>query len=227
MNSLQSLKCHTEYDPWGNVGFACELTDENGLTESKFVSPVVFANMIKANTFAEAVTLRIGQLPAGFIDGTISADGSRQALIKVPGRVRILRYHEESNTYEVPFPDLIFHLSADKDGRVCTKKVWAIDKKGQLYGYPFGNVTVPDGNICFGNIFANTGLKVKSFMDLGIVVEHFFSSITSDDYWRGSRVNNMFSRQMELLKFLQGKETFPEELLERVDSTVADLLARL
>jgi len=216
------LKAESLIDRLGNYLMRVTLQDNDEIIE-KTLTMDQFIMVLSESLGCKAI--RIGQLPTGYYDGNfdVSNAGSFSVVLRYPGKQRQFIYEE--NQFFIPFPPLVFYFKY-KSGRREQGDVWAvcndeINEKTLLMQYPYGNV-YNDGRICFGSI---RGRQLKHMIDIDMVVEDFFLSITSNDAYR--KQNTMDLSQGELLQLIKDKQEFPTDLLCPSNITIANILSRL
>jgi hypothetical protein len=135
--------------------------------------------------------------------------------------------NRKQDILRIPFPMclFVFDISADK---IQESKVFALSgsiskKDDTLYNFPFGNV-YHNGVVCWGG---SAGLlpHIKTPMNLISAISFFLDSsfngdLVTDRTWRspGTTRQETLSDFWSLVKYLNGKEIFPENML--VASTV-------
>lgn len=199
-------------------------------SDSPLVSVVIedgFTEVAKTVTFWEyqnvCVSLardvkvqRVGQLPAGFVDGGV-CENTYEAIIKVPGGRRPLNYFGKE--YLITFPDVVFYL-ASQGGNALTTKVWFAGESGALYHYPFGNVH-SDARICWGG---NVLPKVMCMKDMEKLVSLFFSAQTNDDLYKMVETKidgkDVSLSQREFIEYVSKMDTFPMGVLRPFGLTI-------
>lgn len=206
------------------------ITDKNGQTlvkvsyndvydnsVTKTISLEDYINLLKgATTFEkEADEIKIGALPKGFVDGSVSSDGSLKAIIKIDKNTHFFALKEDSiqKNYFLPFPRLLFFLSTGKNGKIISGNVFAIKdeeiKENTIfYQYPFGNVN-SSGSICFGNI----NEKATCLKEMDNIIFSFFNSITSSHYYNSKIYSCLNLSQLALAEHLSTLKEFPDEIL--------------
>lgn len=184
------------------------LIAENGAKSSKTVPVGEFLKIVTDVTPRRL--LRIGSLPSGYIDGTISPDGHAdwEVVTRLPGEVRPFAY--KGKTYDIPMPDLVFRFKVQNGMK---QKAWVCIAKGdKLYHYPFGNV-YPGCEICFGNVHLG---DLKQIKDAERLMAAFVGAETNDDLYQGvvSKVGrkNITLDQRQLLELLNGKDEWPSSV---------------
>lgn len=195
------------------------IAKDNGLVEEKMVSFTDFKAVLDASAIA-GDSVRIGHLPKGFYDGTVSATNplTFRTAIVVPAEVRPLMCYGE--TFLVPFPTLLFTFRV-RNGFINRSCVYAVADKtvtdrSILYEYPYGNV-YEDGHICWGG---NALGRVPSCKALDKIVSLFFGSETNDDLYR----NDEYPMQRALIMHVMKKKTFPKSLLKSKGLSVSGVL---
>lgn len=166
---------------------------------------------------------KIGKLPKGYVNGAVGSDGSFKAVIHVPGKRQCLNFYN-SRHFFVPFPDLYFCFSVQKDGTVARKLCFAHDGVSKnLFCYPFGNVN-NDGQICMGNIMC----KAKTMLELERIIEDFFMSVTNNDYV-SSHLPRQFNDQLQLIEALEKRKSnsYPRAYLIENEKTVQSVVEEL
>jgi len=158
--------------------------------------------------------INVGKLPKGYVDASISTDGSFKAVIKVEKHEDFFSLNgHKSKNYVIPFPTLLFYLSIGKTGNILSGNVFAL-KDGELkddtilYQYPFGNVN-SKGHICFGSIQE----KAKTLSELDNIVTAFFQSATSNHYYVPEVYSTLNLPQEALADYLSELKEFPENIL--------------
>lgn len=128
----------------------------------------------------------------------------------------------------IPFPPCLFVFDVTA-GRVNATKVFALKnliakKTDGLYNFPFGNV-YPEGRVCWGSARLP---QIKTPMNLISVVSVFFDSPFNGDLVNertfkspsGKRIPDFWS----LVKYLDGKEFFPDNMLYKSHSSMSTLM---
>lgn len=176
----------------------------------------------------EGSQLRIGPLPNGFYDGHLSADGNGfHCIIVLEEGIKPFIFYDK--TYMIPFPKLVFDITA-RDGKLVEAFVFAVkskevDDRTVLYNYPFGNV-YPRGAICWGG---NSLSGLYKLRDAETVISTFFGCSTNDDMWvNGENVNvktdDPRKLQRGLVESLEGKDAFPDKILVSRNTTLSELI---
>lgn len=142
--------------------------------------------------------------------------------ICVPAGKRLFSYHKERMI--LPFPGLLFVLEVvgkRLHGGKCFALSGPFKKGAALYVYPFGNVEVNSGRICFGS---NQLPPIESFDDLHKVIELFFGSETNDDYFNIKTMCGsaawQYGTQLGLCDELARRGEFPFEFLRESKATL-------
>ena len=216
------MESRTLIDDTGHTFFNVRFTTVKGEIIEKVLTPQDYVSLLGSSLKVDRTYWRINRelIPEGFVDGCVSDDYNYKMAFKVKGQVRQLVH--TSGQYMVPFPDLLFVLDV-KDGRPVEKCVYALKKRGDdLYRYPFGNVST-SGHICTGNISLS---EVRTGGPM-MFAELFFLGKTNNDYFdEGTHIKTKWS-QDELLRRIEGKESFPERLLLPTEAeyrTVGDIV---
>jgi hypothetical protein len=217
------MESRTLCDETGHTLFLVRFTTARGEVIEKTLKPEDYVSLIGGSLKEDRSYWRIRKdlIPEGFVDGCISDDNNYYMAFKVEGKVRPLVH--TSGQYMIPYPDLLFVLRM-RQGYLEKKSVYAL-KKGceELYRYPFGNVSTT-GSICTGNIELDEVRTIGPMM----FTELFFLGKTNNDYFHeGSHIKPKWSQE-ELLRKLEGKETFPVRLLKPTESrftTIGDVVA--
>lgn len=94
-----------------------------------------------------------------------------------------MQYH--NTRYDIPIPSLAFYFSIVKS-RIYQTKVFALKDErpkdqSKLFIYPFGNVSVGSGNVCWG---ANRLKDIQNLRDLEEIVALFLQSQCNSYHYR-------------------------------------------
>lgn len=92
----------------------------------------------------------------------------------------------------------------------------------RLYFCPLGNI-YPEGNICWGSAPAPS--EVESFDIMSKLYNCFYDSIFNDDI-DVSVADASFKSCSKLFKFINGKEEFPDELMQRTEHTLQSFMQK-
>lgn len=173
-------------------------------------------------------SLRLGKMPGGFYDGTISTSGDGfECLIVVPEGIKPFIYYDK--VFNIPFPTLMFHIKCNK-GVLKRTFVYALESdtvndETLLYAYPFGNIN-SDNIVCWGS---NAIMGLDSLRSAEKVISVFFGASTNDDLWSSKErlsdtSREKFCLQRGLVEYLVGKSKFPKEFLLDIKAKVGTLL---
>ena len=124
--------------------------------------------------------------------------------------------NKKQKVMKIPFPPCLFIFSV-KNGKLSHTEVHALSRKistenEMLYYFPFGN-TYQDGKVCWGTAYPPS---VKIPMNLISAVSTFFDSAFNGDLvssYSWKQKGTLTSDFWSLIKFLDGKESFPQNML--------------
>jgi hypothetical protein len=116
-------------------------------------------------------------------------------------------------------------------GNVCKSSALALQEpisseQTKLYNFPFGN-TYSGGAICWGSVEKP---YVRKPLDLLSYIGSFMNSTYNGDLFHSFSFNYSYDPSLvcgdllSLLKFLDGKEIFPKELLTTANLTLEKVL---
>lgn len=219
-----SLKSELVFDELGN-GMMRVVFNDCGKEQTKLLTMDTYLSILGDATFSNIKNyVRIGSLPEGFLDGSISSEDPATfdvVLIK-PAQKRPMIYGNRH--WFIPFPKLVFYLSVSM-GRVTTKLCFAlrnetVDENTPIYLYPFGNVSF-DGSICMGNVITKDLNQISMVEEF---IADFFMSETNNDYYDNKNQTGL--SQAELLYRLKELELFPNEWLQKA-GCMRDILKKV
>lgn len=170
-----------------------------------------FTRILTNATYDETVGVILGKMPYGYYNAYVNNIGF-SVIVSVPAKVAPFQYFD--SVYLIPFPRLVFYF-AYEDGakrRACcfAAKDDVLSKDTVLFHYPFSNV-YESGEICFGR---NQVPKCKSLSDVDDVVRLFYAAPSNNDLWKTEYCKDKYPALRVFLDSLNGKETFPSELLK-------------
>lgn len=206
------LKSELVFDELGNNMMRVTFS-QDGFESIKLLTMDNYLAILGDATFSNAKHhVRIGCLPEGFYDGSISSidPSTFDAVIIQPAQKRAMSYGGKH--WYIPFPRLVFYLSVC-NGHVTEKYCFAlknnepVSKDTLVFTYPFGNVS-ENGSICMGNVITKNLDQISMTNEF---IADFFMSETSNDYYEGKDKTGL--SQAELLYRLKEKDEFPEEWL--------------
>ncbi len=194
----------------------------NGEKMNKFITFEAYLNAISA--FRDSDMIDIPRLPDKALDLRYAAADDFCISFFVDAQVADTAYLKVENCVQLPFPNLVFMFRVKK-GKHSESKVFAvkdgrnkIDANTPLFNYPYGNVYLGSGKICWGNSRI-TSMNYKGVRDTGIVLPSFYSAVTNDDlYQHGATV----SKDLELCEFIEKmskKRKFDNALLTSTGKT--------
>lgn len=171
---------------------------------------------------------RLGGLPAGFYDGSISQqhDHTFKAIIIVNPKRLPCKYFESE--YIIPFPKSAFFFHVNRK-RVTETKIFALKQHGgqgeceRLCHFPFPNIYA-DGRVCWG---ANRLPEIQQIKESEQLVSLFFSTPFNHDLFGASKGkwDCVGSTAFDIFERLQQMDSFPEEVLVPCrDVSLDDLL---
>lgn len=189
-----------------------EIRDQDNKTIT--VKNVFLKNFIRILTnamYEETVGVILGKVPYGYYNACVNGTGF-SVIVSVPAKVAPFQYFD--SVYLIPFPRLIFYFSFE-DGAMQSACCFAakdeeLSKDTKLFHYPFSNV-YNNGKICFGR---NQIPKCKTLSDVDDVVRLFYAAPSNADLWKPHYCNGKYPALRVFLDSLNGKETFPAELLK-------------
>jgi hypothetical protein len=207
------------------------LTGEDGIVHHKTVSIEDLVTTLMASQ-----TLSTGILPKNtrFFCGV---PGKYQIGIETIARTRDFglfsrsRYDvgDKQKVLRIPFPPCLFVFNVSNK-RVASSRVFALKNPIStevdcLYNFPFGNTYVESGSVCWGSAKL---IVVNTPMNLISMVSVFFDSAFNGDLvgrstWRSpkeKKIRDFWS----LVNYLDGKETFPSELLYKSNIKLKQLI---
>ncbi len=193
--------------------------EKDGTEVQKTISFNEYRNACSNVAVGGTKVQRIGQLPAGFVDGG-AYDGVQEAIIRVPKGKRPLNYLGKE--YIIPYPDVVFYILT-QEGSARITKVWFAGDDGELFCYPFGNV-YEDARICWGQ---NVLPKVANMKELERFVEIFFSATTNNDLYHSVSVEidgkTVQLTQRDYLEHVSKLDAFPMKWLLPFGSRIEHL----
>lgn len=135
--------------------------------------------------------------------------------------------NKKQKVMKIPFPPCLFVFEVQAD-KLYNTYVYALSQRistenETLYHFPFGN-THSDGRVCWGTAHPP---PIKVPMNLISVVSVFFDSAFNGDLvssvsWKqnGTKTPDFWS----LIKFLDGKESFPQNMLNSTSKTLKGIM---
>lgn len=152
--------------------------------------------------------------------------------IEVPRNIRYLKYVRDGVfEYNVPFPVcfFVFHV---ENFIVTATKVFSLlnpitSNNDFIYGFPFGN-TYSDGKVCWGGVnvpIINSPFELLSLIGLFLSSEYNGDLIGFHNF-RSSTYEEIKTRDIKsLLKFLDKKEIFPNDLLVKTEFQIKEFMS--
>lgn len=190
--------------------------EENGIKQKRIVEISSIMEAFSRAARNQQASIRLGRLPVGFYDGTIGEENDQlfaSALIILPKSRHIMQY--EKTRYDICAPSLVFYFSIVKS-RVQKTRIFALkdekpNEKSQLFVYPFGNVNIGDGAVCWG---MNHLKDIRSLKDLEELMALFIQSECNEDHYRMGESCSLINTPLRgVFEMLKEKDYFPEELL--------------
>lgn len=200
-------------------------TQENGVINSKIVDPEDIARAL-----ANQVKIDTGILPRN-TRYYAKKDNGGVIVLEMPEHTRRIEHSRVGESYIVPMPYtcfvIFYHTNNDRYSDtyyVYQTFLFAtmgpiLDSSTVLYRFPFGNVG-SNGLVCWGTVQMPT---VSSLSELSIVPELLLGSKFNGDLGAGSFMefehpdnpNVRIFQIAHLMRYLDGKDSFPYEILVR------------
>lgn len=215
-----SLKSELKVDKFGQMFFRVSFKDGDKLIE-KDVSLADYRRIINESVEELTTWVDVPKMPVEVYRAWVSSKGEKdgyKVLLHVKEQMWPFSY--AGKIMRLAFPGLIFHLTV-KNGIIHEKSVYAIKDEiicpeTKLYYYPFGNVNA-QGSICMGNILVN----IPTIQDSIKFIESFMEGRTNSDL---AGMKNTFGySQAELIKKVEGKTSYPKEMLLPNNKKLIDL----
>jgi hypothetical protein len=216
--------------PAGSSEAHITLTNEKGVANHK---TVVMDNLISSLT--SSFVFSTGLLPNNtrFFSGTMA-----DYIIGIESPSRVRRFLQSSystagklpNELKIPFPTCMFVFKV-KGFKIVDSKVFAMKgsayKEGDtMFRLPFGN-TYRDGRICWGS--SNKLPAIANPMALVSVIAMFYDAPFNGDLYDDNTIarphdNKNVRDFWSMLVYLNGKETFPTEMLYSIGIQLSKLM---
>lgn len=182
-----------------------------------------FIRILTNAAYDETAGVVLGRMPYGYYNACVNDIGF-SVIVSVPAKVAPFQYFD--SVYLIPFPRLVFYFTYENGAmrQTCcfAAKDDVLSKDTELFHYPFSNVH-GDGEICFGR---NQVPKCKTLSDVDDVVRMFYTAPSNNDLWQTGYCKDKYPALRVFLDSLNGKETFPIELLKPFNLDVKTLEKR-
>lgn len=130
------------------------------------------------------------------------------------------KYREVS--LPIPYCIFVFDIIDSKvfDSRAFALKEPSLNGNGELCVFPYGNVASNDGYICWGSVSLP---KINEPINVVSLIGLFFGSTFNSDLFNTDSTAKGFSFA-HLINEVEGKDSFPMELLRKTDITIKTLM---
>lgn len=170
-------------------------------TQTKLVSPILPNNCIKYEEKGNTVIVRLLHEQTKF---TATCFGKVYEEVIRPTCLMTYKLNKQGETYSIIGTEL-FGIIDDP---------LLISNNTQLYGLPFPNISA-NGWICWGN--NSIAGNFRSLTGLKVYIERLFKAPFNDHVFNTGFLRNFgINGPADLFKYLQGKEKFPNEILENL-----------
>lgn len=191
------------------------IMEKDGEKKNRVVEIKSLLSAFKKSAIELPKCVRIGKVPVGFYDGAILKESehlSAEVLIVLPKSRQVMQY--ENTRYDVHVPSLVFYFSISKS-KIFHTKIFALkderpNEESQLYVYPFGNVDVYGGSVCWGS---NCLKDIQCLKDLEGVIALFLQSECNSDHYRNLESNKLDIPLRGLFEKLKEQDHFLDEWL--------------
>jgi hypothetical protein len=212
------ITSETFVDDWNLLSFDVRIEAEDGTVTEKRLSAADYLDMFQSGVKQVKTFVEVPRLPEEVVwAATADEQDTFKAVIVLPEAKRPVFFCNEIID-NIPFPKLCFYVRVEGGVRKETS-LFAVNKKGLLCHYPFGNV-YDSGDCCFGNIIVQ---DVRNAAEALKVADAFLTGETNDHLWNPI---GKFELQGDFYEALQGKKAFPERYLRKLDGTTVKDLCR-
>lgn len=199
------------------------LTGRDGIKKHKSVNIDDLISTLNANN-----KISTGLIPNNtkFFSGT-----KNEYIIGIESPRRVRRFikanYEKSVDLNIPFPVCLFVFNV-AGNRIKKSRLYSLrgslnSETQSLYRFPFGN-TYEDGKICWGN---NSLPKINDIQNLISIIATFYDAPFNGDLFDHRTINSneeSGSDFWSLLKFLNGKDFFPDSLLYKIRISLSSIM---
>jgi hypothetical protein len=217
--------------PNGSSEAHITMIDEAGITSYK---TVVMDSLISNLTSSFVISTGLIPNNTRFFSGTTS-----DYMIGIESPARVRRFLQTSyNTRDdlpkelkIPFPTCLFIFSIE-GSKIVESRVYAVNgpihkENSLLYRFPFGN-TYHNARICWGNAISKMS-AINNPMSLVSVIALFYDAPFNGDLFDGQTINTPQDNKKvidfwSMLVYLNGKETFPQEMLYNIKTQLSKVM---
>lgn len=163
----------------------------------------------------DAPYISIGKMPFGYYDSNIKIQNEKlcaNVITIITEGKQIMTY--EKTRFDICTPSILFFFQIVEE-RLQSTKVFAIKDKivkdtSKIYTYPFGNVSLYDGRVCWG---LNQLKKIKKLKDLEEIMTLFINSPCNSDHYDGKLCCGQDITLRQLFEGLKTLDKFPDSYL--------------